>query len=162
MAISRNKPVTCPVMPKASHDLRGKVINASRPLTLIITLLHVQRAECGNPAECVIAQALSDHYGEFLASFQVGSHCTKIMAGGKIIRYATPTRLSKSLRLFDKTGKWELPPGQYTLLPYTGGKYRWDKKKKKKDAIGGKQDVFRGHPAVPTRRVKTATQMLAA
>ncbi len=150
-------------MAKIIHttDLRGMVKNATVAVSLLITYLHQRRAVCGNPAECVVAQALHEHFGDLMEFAEVGSTTTKIKVGNIIWRYKTPNRLGRALLVFDKTGKWELPPGQYTLLPYTAATYRWDKKKKKKDAVGGKQDMFRGR-AVPTRRVMSVKQMLAA
>jgi hypothetical protein len=152
---------TCPVDNK-KNDKRRTLKNAVHPLTITITQKHVERAKCESEGECVIAQALADQYPDHVVFFSVGATCTKIVSPSQILRYTTPNRLKNSLQLFDKTKHWDLPPGQYTLLPYTGAKYRWDKKKKKKDAVGGKQDVFRGHPAVPTRRVTTVRQLIAA
>ena len=142
-------------------DKRYETVDADHALTLTITQLHVDRAICKDGGQCVIAQALFDHFGPHVDGFSVGSNITKIYNGTRCVRYSTPSKLAKSLRLYDETKHWSLPPGQYTLLPlaksYRRGA-RWDKIKHS----GGKQDKFRGTVKAPTRHAMTVCQIRAA
>lgn len=150
------------------------VQNAEKALPFIITADHIKKAKCKDPSKCVIAQALDDIpiVGETAEDIQVGTTCTKIrMKTGIVIRYTTPPKLGRAVRHFDETKEWNLPPGNYTLRPYTGGTYRWDvkeKRKKEKEAAGeakGVQSVFnKGKPArrTPTRKVKSLASMKRA
>lgn len=141
------------------QDLRKTVVNADRPLTLLITEEHIKSAKCKDPTKCVIAQALHcSSIGQLAEEFQVGATCTKIVLGSQILRYATPYKLRNALRTFDKTGQWHLPPGEYTLNPYKGGSRRWETAKRE----GGKQDVFAGRVSAPTRRVKSIATLRKA
>lgn len=148
----------------APNDLRPIVKDSDEHFTITITEEHVRRATCQDPGNCVIAQALKDHFRPLTFEFQVGSNITKIHAGNVIIRFSTPGKLAKALVLFDKTKKWHLPPGQYTLLPlaksYRRGA-RWNKLKPKAKRSGGKQDAWAGY-TVPSRRTKSVTQLCAA
>ena len=143
---------------KKTHEQRT-VKNATHPLTLFISPAHEERAKCKDPAQCVIAQALADSpLGEVCEGFQVGARCTKVITSDLIVRYRTPYKLANALRTFDLTGEWGLPPGEYTLMPYDGGKRRWEKARRK----GGKQDIFHGRRSVPTRRALTVNELKAA
>jgi hypothetical protein len=138
---------------------KRQIIDANTPLSLHITEEHHKKAKCGDPGQCVIAQALYDHFGPAVDGFQVGGSITRIRMDTRIIRYSTGAKLRKALIGFDKTGKWNLPPGWYTLRPldkaYRRGS-RWDKKKKS----GGKRSVYKGQ-SVPTRKALTACQLAA-
>jgi len=49
---------------------------------------------------------------------EVGMDITRVlMDDGYILRYHTPQGLSIAARIFDKTEKWELPLGRYSLHP---------------------------------------------
>jgi hypothetical protein len=141
------------------QDLRKKVVNADRPLTLRITEQHIKSAKCKDPAKCVIAQALADTgIGQIAEEFQVGATCTKIATEGVILRYATPYKLRNALRTFDNTGHWHLPAGEYTLTPYKGATRRWETAKRN----GGKQDLFVGRVSAPTRFAKSIATLRKA
>jgi hypothetical protein len=149
------------MMTNQATDKRREVIDADEGLTLKVTPAHVKRAKCGDPGQCVVAQALRDHFGPMVDGFQVGSNITKVYSGDRIIRYSTPGKLARSLRLFDRTRQWHLPPGEYTLKPlavsYRRGA-RWEKMRR----TGTRpQDKFRGTPMAPTRRALTVRQLRA-
>ena len=144
---------------KVDSDQRRKLYNADRPMTLTITQEHIDSAKPRCPSTCVVAQALrASPLGGFFDGFQVGASCTKIYTKGVIWRYKTPYKLSNALKLFDKTKKWYLPPGEYTLLPYKGAQRRWETARRQ----GGRQDKFRGVISAPTRFVTSVTTLCKA
>ena len=135
------------------------VRNAENPLSLRITQAHVKRATCRSHSECVIAQALSDSaLGDVADNIVVGSRCTKVQIGDRIVRYKTPYALGKALKEYDENGNWDLPPGNYELLPYDGATNRWNSAKRN----GGKQSTFSGSTRkTPTRKTISIRQMAA-
>jgi len=137
-------------------DKRKTIKNATKPMTITIDRLHIKKAKCGDPAACVVAQALTDRFGDLFTGCEVGSNVTKIVTETQVIRYSTPNALRRAIPIFDKTGQWELPPGDYTLMPYKPRPRRWEKAKRN----GGKQSVFKGR-AVPSRRVKRVEALCA-
>lgn len=142
------------------------VINANTPLVIEINQEHVQKAKCKDPAFCVIAQALRDHFGEAVDGFQVGSSLTKIKMDTKLIRYSTGSKLRKALIAFDKTGKWNLPPGRYSLNPVTSGYIDPDKKnrlhtiKKKHKGLSTRKRGRKNY--TPSRKALTVYQLANA
>lgn len=146
--------------PMTTTDNRNQVDDAKKPHSFTIRTKHIEKAQCGDPAQCVIAQALNDSMGAFFDGVEVGATITKVFYPGRIVRFATPAKLRKALITFDKTGAWNLPEGTYTLLPPSptarlGGRpSRWAKEHEKKTSPG--RDVF-GGKALPTRRVKRVT-----
>jgi len=134
------------------------IVHSKDELVFQITPKHVQRAKCGKPGECVIAQALEDLYQSDFIAFEVGSNVTKIYSRLTVVCYHTPYNLANALKTFDKTKQWHLPPGEYTLLPYKKRPRRWEKAKRQ----GGTQSVFRGRISAPTRRTMKACQLMAA
>ena len=139
-------------------SVKRKVVNATKKLILSITEENVKQAKCSDPNQCVIAQALHNHFGPVVEGFQVGASITKVITGDKLIRYTTSAKLRNALITFDKTKHWKLPPGEYNLNPMHAGyvSHRWDKKKKKKT---GTQSTFKGK-ALPTRKALTACQLV--
>lgn len=150
------------------------VEDASKPLRFIIDPVHIESGACGDPQKCVIAQSLLDAV-PLLSDVEVGSTITKVVIGDKCVRYMTPPRLRAALRVFDVTGKWNLPPGVYVLpIPRSGYKLndnesedrrekqrqRWKKWKQEFDAKEGGENaepgkginVFKSRPLL-TRRV---------
>jgi len=147
---------------KVLKDSEGRVVeDAVFPLNFTITPAHVRKALCKNPAQCVIAQAVRAKYGFQFEKILVGGSIIKVFMKDKVLRFATPRALRKALRQFDKTGLWDLPPGDYTLLPPSpsarliscGGirKSRWVNHRKGTDGTG--RDGFRGHE-LPSRWVE--------
>jgi hypothetical protein len=123
--------------------------DAKKPLTFVITPEHIKTATCGSAGNCVVAQALKDcDIGQFLEGMEVGSNVTKIYTNNKVVVYTTPHALKRAIPVFDRTGEWNLPVGEYTLLPHQPRPRRWEKAKRH----GGVQSMFRGR-AVPSRRV---------
>lgn len=134
-------------------------VDAAGALPFVIENKHIVTGRCGKPGECVVAQALNDALGGMLDGAEVGASIIKVYVGGpdgKCFRYATPARIARQIPVFDKTGQWDLPPGEYTLHPPSptarlGGRpSRWNRKSKKKTKRG--RDMFQGR-ALPTRRV---------
>ncbi len=141
-----------------------RIENADEPLDFVIKDKHITKAECGNPAKCVIAQALHDvpGYKHNIVEFQVGANVTKIHLQGKVIvRYTTPGKLAAALRTFDKTGQWGLPAGLYTLRPLSKS-YRRPSRHNKMRHSGGAKSEFRGTPVAPTRNAKSVYNMQAS
>lgn len=136
------------------------VKDATRSITVRITPQHVRLAKCGDPAECVIAQALTAALGDMLEGVQVGSTIIKVYVPGKVLRYTTPAAVRRAIPVFDKTGQWSLPPGEYTLsVPSTTAKLggrpnRWAKHRTGTNKSG--RDMFRARN-LPTRQVMRAT-----
>ena len=131
--------------------------DAKKPFTFVITPGHVENAKCGRPDECVVAQALLDSpLGPLLEGAEVGMVATKVYTGERVLRFNTPNKLRRAIPVFDITGYWQLPPGEYTLLPYKKRPRRWEKAKRR----GGVQDIFRGR-AMPSRRVLKINQLCA-
>jgi hypothetical protein len=100
---------------------RRQVIDAPVDMPVRITKRHIERAVCGDPQYCVIAQALREALSVNVATgtlekVEVGSRITKVYVTNKEIRYATPPAFTQSIRVFDVTGQWELPSGEYALI----------------------------------------------
>lgn len=95
-----------------------KVRDATRPLAFKITKKHVKDAKCGDPEQCVIAQAIRDALPDHVAEIHVGAMVTKVVDyNGNVIRYATPPKLHDALHGFDLNRGWKLPDGDYRLNP---------------------------------------------
>ncbi len=142
------------------------ILDSDVPLVLNITEEHVKRAKCGDPSQCVVAQALRDHYGPAVSGFWVAGAISKIFLGMTIIRFSTPASLRHALRNFDKSapkgkrGKWDLPPGKYSLLPLAKSYRRGNRWEHKRNS-GGTQSVFRGQQFhLPTRNAPSICQIM--
>lgn len=138
-------------------DRRPISVDATEPLTLEITQKSIDTATPKCAGSCVIAQAVKEHFGKKLEDIEVGATTTKIKVGGIIYRYTTPSRLRTSLLCFDITKKWDLPPGQITLLIRKPSKKRWSEVRHS----GGIRSVFNGR-AIPTRIVRSIHEMKKA
>lgn len=141
---------------------RREIKDAKKPLTFKISPKHVVVAKCGDPNNCVVAQAINDALGDYFDGVEVGSSVTKVFSPGKVVRYATPNKLKRAIPHFDITKQWDLPPGEYSLLPPPASMRigarpnRWKKKSVKKTTAG--RDMFKGR-ALPTRRVRKDAMM---
>jgi hypothetical protein len=94
-----------------------KLKDADRPLTFVMRESHVLWARRKNEGECAVALALADAQPT-ATHLSVGHYITKVLFdSGVCIRYHTPLRLREALKHFDQTGLWDLPPGEYSLLP---------------------------------------------
>ena len=131
--------------------------NATIAMRITILPEHVKKAKCGDPANCVIAQALLATFGDLLNHCEIGSKVMRIITDTKVIRYSMTNQLSRALIIFDKTGQWGLPPGDYWLLPYRERPDRWEEAKRK----GGVQSTFKSR-ATPTRRLSSMRQLCDA
>lgn len=97
---------------------RYKTIDATKPIWLEITEENVADAVCGDPEQCVIAQAFRSHCGDLFETIEVGATVTKVVRrDGVKVRYRTGALLRSALLHFDRTGQWDLPPGDYRLAP---------------------------------------------
>ena len=138
-----------------------KVKDATRPLEFRITNEQVKIARQGDPQHCVVAEGLSACLGDYFDGVEVGAAFTKVYTGDKVTRYRTPKALRKAIPVFDRTGKWLLPPGTYRLLTVDPAHKLGHKKKKskpkKKVPVAGKA-AFNGRP-LPTRRVRRASEV---
>ena len=120
-----------------------------------ITKEDIKKAVCKDPSKCVVAQAIRRQFtmaGEG-TGIEVGSNISKVFIAGieTVFRFFTSGKLGDSLKEFDTTGKWPLPPGVYKLLPLPASyrrPARWDKAKR----TGKGQSVIKTRVALPTRR----------
>lgn len=97
--------------------------------------------------------------GNLAEAMDSGKSIMKIAAGNRVYRYSASHPINRALTIFDKTNKWTLPPGEYTLLPvrpshrldskFNHNRKIWDSKKRKKR--NGKLKVFQGR-SLPTRK----------
>lgn len=116
-------PVVKNVKNNARHYVADDVTEADRPLKFGITPSSIAEAVCGDPARCVVARGVTESLELFgnLTMFEgiwVGPKVTKIfLSGEKVIKYSTPSILCVALKNFDETGNWNLPIGEYMLLP---------------------------------------------
>lgn len=115
-----------------------KYFAANEALELKITERHVEVALCGHKELCVVAQALRDHFTGFVTDFQVGTNVTNLISvpTKTVLKFSTSGALAQSIRVWDATKNWKLPPGVYRLLRLANSyrkstkNNRWDKKKK--------------------------------
>ncbi len=135
------------------------IVNANTPLILNINKEHVAKAKCKDPSSCVVAQALMEHFGPAVDGFQVGASMTKVCMDTRIIRYSTGQALRKALIEFDRTGKWNLSPGRYSLRPLSKCYLRGNRFAKIKKKRTGKKSVFAGR-SIPSRKALTVCQLV--
>jgi hypothetical protein len=138
-----------------------KVVDAKKPLIFKITKAHHKAAKCKDPSQCVVAQAIQDTLGEHFDRIEIGTNITKVFTPTKVIRYSTPSVLSRQIPVFDETGRWDLPFDQeYRLAPVHASHRldrpsRWDKKVERPPGAKKPADRFRGRK-LPTRKVSRA------
>lgn len=147
---------------KPFRPLKEKVLEVDAPershFSLTITAIDILMGERCNTKSCVIAEAIKRADPDVQA-IEVGISITKITMAGVVVRYANNPRVSKAISIFDKTGKWTLPPGTYEFHAPKGTQRlgsrpsRWDKEPKTKTKPG--QDKFNGK-ALPTRKITRA------
>lgn len=133
---------------------KRKKVNATKPIEITITPSHIKKAKCGDPAACVVAQALMDRFGDLFDGCEVGTTVTRIITATQVIRYSTPHQLKRAIPVFDRTGQWELPPGNYILGIPKPRPRRWEKAKRQ----GGVQSTFKAR-AVPSRRLSRINEL---
>lgn len=136
---------------RSNRDKGLKVVKAKQRLGFRVEQCNIKNGKPGSKNLCVLADALKDTFGETVQGFEVGTKITKIYVAGQVTKYRTPTSLQKTLRLFDKTGRWNLPVGQYYLEPYpkSASKGRHDLKNP------NRRGKFQAR-SLPTRQVEMA------
>ncbi len=88
------------------------IIDAKRPVTLVITKRDVTTADTKEPAHCVVAKACRRMMNA--AEVRVHLSRTYVRANeGNWTRFFTPRSLRQEIIAFDRGGKFE--PGQYQL-----------------------------------------------
>lgn len=88
------------------------IIDAKRPVTLVITKRDVTTADTKEPAHCVVAKACKRMMNA--AEVRVHLSRTYVRANeGNWTRFFTPRSLRQEIIAFDRGGKFE--PGQYQL-----------------------------------------------
>lgn len=65
----------------------------------------------------MVAEALKEAFGDLADAVHVGVTVTKVERGNQVVRYTTPYNLRRAIPIFDKTGVWTLPLGDYSLEP---------------------------------------------
>lgn len=92
------------------------MIEATEPLGFTIRDRHCKNAKKKSKSFCVVALALLEN--KQILSVVVGATVTLVtFVTGKVVRYRTPKELREGLISFDRTGKWNLPVGEYEFLP---------------------------------------------
>jgi hypothetical protein len=100
--------------------MRKTRIYKQLPLIVNIQSKHTKKAVRSNPSECVVAQALLEHFGNAhkkITDVRVGSTRTNVVMGDKMVGYKTPYEFRKAIPNFDRTGEWEVPEGEYVFTP---------------------------------------------
>lgn len=141
----------------AEVETLRRLKDAETPIMFKIEQADIDKADCGDPNYCVVAQALMRAFGDFFEGVEVGSTCVHVITPGIIVRYATPNKIRRQIPVFDKTGKWDLPPGEYHLQVFKKPASRWDKKR---NSGSRPQDMFKAR-ALPTRRLRRVDAMQA-
>jgi hypothetical protein len=95
--------------------MRLTIREPRKPLKFRITAKHIKKAVRKDPCNCVIAQALADT--QRVQSCEVNACITTVIVRGGAERYQTPPDMRKGLENWDNGGDWDLPPGEYALLP---------------------------------------------
>jgi hypothetical protein len=146
-------------------NTRRIAVDATRPLTFKITKAFIALAKCKDPSQCVVAQAVMALLGDFFDGIEVGTNITKLYTPSKETRYSTPSSLRNAIRVWDKTGKWNLPEGEYTLLPVPPSDRlgarpnRFNRESVTSNGRKGRS-MFKAR-ALPTRRVIRASTLRA-
>ena len=92
--------------------------DATKALTIAVTKKHLKGAVQCDGKQCVIAKAFADSVlGEYCDGVEIGITITKVTVSNVTRRYATPAKLRPAIREFDKTGIWNLEPGEFTFNP---------------------------------------------
>jgi len=100
--------------------------DAVLPQTLEITDQDIQRAKCGDPRQCVVAQSARRSFGKRMVEVLVYKTVVHVIfqKGEGVyesIRYAIGDKLLAGIHDFDSSrkpdgsGTWKLGPGLYTL-----------------------------------------------
>ena len=147
------------------NTTRRVAVDATKPLTFRITKAFIAMAKCKDPAKCVIALAVMALLGDLFDGIEVGTNITKLYTPGKEIRYSTPSSLRNAIRVFDTTGMWNLPEGEYTFLPVPPSDRlgaRPNRFNNKSETSNGRtgRTMFKAR-ALPTRRVIRASSLRA-
>jgi hypothetical protein len=92
-----------------------KVMDARIPMVISVRKEDFSCAKPGDMDNCVVAQAIKHQIGN--SEVRVGRKITSILKEDVLVRFMTPNKIAKNLVIFDKTGCWSLPFGEYTLTP---------------------------------------------
>ena len=128
-----------------------KIYASNEKLVLQITPACVKQACRSSKEDCVIARAIQKHQA-FASGWQIGKNISLIYSEGEraVVRYGTSAKLARALNVFDRTGKWPLMSGHYSLKPLPAGyrvgtRWAWYK------GSGGKASKFKGTKRSATR-----------
>jgi len=98
-----------------------QVIDAKKRYKFFMDNTVAQAACPADANRCAVADAINSEclkQGKRVLTIQVGPQRTVVaLAGGRIIRYTTPTILRKAIKVFDETHQWPLPSGYYSVEP---------------------------------------------
>lgn len=96
-----------------------KVIDAKRPLTLIVTKDDVRKADVKKPDNCAVALACRRQFG----ATEARVHLSRVYLrtnGGKWMRYVTPRDMRSEIIAFDRGGAFET--GEFRLMKVQASK----------------------------------------
>lgn len=96
-------------------EINGKrVVDASKPATVVITPRDIAKGDNKNPSGCAAAMA-AKHSIEGCLSARVHIGRVYIEQDKKWVRYNTPDSLKQEIIAFDRGGSFA--PGEYVLRP---------------------------------------------
>jgi hypothetical protein len=146
-------------------------VNATTALYISVTPEHAAKALVSNSNYCVMGVAMRAAFGDKY-QYEIGAGIIKIVDLDEkvVVRFATPSLIAAHIKVFDKTGQWDLPPRMYRLAPLPKswhGIYEPNKKakgakgKKKKTAthkvVAGVRTIVRG---VTKRKRAASTRVI--
>lgn len=90
-----------------------KVVDATKPLKIVITKRDVQNGDTKDPGACAAARAIMRQERCTKARVHLGR--TYLMKEDKWVRYQTPKAIRTEIVAFDRGATFA--PGEYTLTP---------------------------------------------
>jgi hypothetical protein len=133
--------------------------DAEDDLTIEIRQSDVDNAKCGDPNNCVLAQAFRRVLGGLLQAVIVGKSVVHVLINGQSIRYGLSGKLMKAVHAFDLSkdangkGQWSIPLGEYVIgpLPKSGLRGGRECRKGRYGGKGGRAQGLSNIMFVPSR-----------
>lgn len=127
------------------------IVDATKPLALLIDDKDVKGANVKEPAECVVARACRNH----LHAIEVRVHLSRIYIRfnkGNWQRFLTPKAMRDEIIAFDRGGRFQT--GTFALAPPNPNARLTGKR------TGGKKDRFSHASKNPNRKSRRAPNIL--
>ncbi len=129
----------------------------------IDSTIDAEEAVCSDPRKCVIARAIVRAFQkmgfyDYLIHTEIGSSIARFYHPGVCMRFSMPSVLRKALQDFDRTGKWNLPDGDYVLYAVNESSKLGARTHRANSWVVGDEPVGKGQSnfkarAIPTRRI---------